>query len=76
MVIRVNSPGGSVLAADRLFYAIERLKKAKKLVYTSMGNMATSGGYYIALSSDKIYILLEMRMRKIFWPVSLGAQRG
>jgi protease-4 len=43
------------VAADRIYTSIEKLKKAKKLVYTSMGNIAASGGYYVALNSDKIF---------------------
>ncbi|RAP30742.1 signal peptide peptidase SppA [Candidatus Marinamargulisbacteria bacterium SCGC AG-343-D04] len=55
VILRINSPGGSVLAADRMYEAVERLKKSGKLVYSSMGTMATSGGYYVAMNSDKIY---------------------
>jgi len=55
VILRVNSPGGSILAADRIYKAIQRLKDAGKTVYTSMGNMAASGGYYVALNSDKIF---------------------
>lgn len=55
VILRVNSPGGSVLAADRMYSAINRLKSANKLVYTSIGSMAASGGYYIASNSDKVY---------------------
>ena len=55
VILRVNSPGGSVLASDRIYMAIERLKDAGKLVYSSMGAIATSGGYYVATNSDRIY---------------------
>ena len=55
VILRVNSPGGSVLAADRMYSAVNRLKKANKLVYTSIGSMAASGGYYIASNSHKVY---------------------
>ncbi|MAQ65069.1 MAG: signal peptide peptidase SppA [Actinobacteria bacterium] len=55
VILRVNSPGGSVLASDRIYTAIERLKSSGKKVYTSMGSIATSGGYYVAANSDKIY---------------------
>ena len=55
VVIRVNSPGGSIIAADKIYQAIGKLKKAGKKVYTSMGDIAASGGYYVALNSDKIY---------------------
>ena len=55
VILRVNSPGGSVLAADRMYSAIERLKRSNKLVYTSIGSLAASGGYYVASNSDKVY---------------------
>lgn len=54
VILRINSPGGSLLAVDRIYEAIEDLKKSGKTVYTSMGNMSASGGYYVALNSDKI----------------------
>ncbi|MFC1616671.1 signal peptide peptidase SppA [Candidatus Margulisiibacteriota bacterium] len=54
VLLRINSPGGSLIASDKILKAVEKLKKAKKIVYTSMGNMALSGGYYVSLNSDKI----------------------
>lgn len=53
VVLRVNSPGGSALASDIIWRALELLKKEKPLV-VSMGNLAASGGYYIACNADKI----------------------
>jgi protease IV len=55
VLVRVNSFGGSLLASDQIYTAISKLKASGKPVYTSMGSMATSGGYYVALSSSKIY---------------------
>jgi protease-4 len=55
VILRINSPGGSVLASDRIYTAIQKLKESGKLVYSSMGSIATSGGYYVAANSDKIY---------------------
>lgn len=55
ILIRINSPGGSLIASDKIYTAIQKLKDSGKKVYTSMGNMAASGGYYIALNSNKIY---------------------
>ncbi len=52
VVLRINSPGGSALAADLMYNAVRKMKKP---VYVSMGGVAASGGYYIASSSDKIY---------------------
>ena len=54
VILRVNSPGGSVLASDQIYTAIKRLKSAGKLVYVSMGNIAASGGYYVSMPADKI----------------------
>ena len=55
VIVRINSPGGSVLATDQIYQAIGRLRDAGKTVYVSMGNLAASGGYYIGLNSDKIF---------------------
>ncbi len=55
VIVRINSPGGSMIAADRIYESIEKLKKAGKMVYASFGNMAASGGYYVALNSHKIF---------------------
>ncbi len=54
IVLRVNSPGGSALASDIIWRELE-LAKEKKPVVVSMGNVAASGGYYIAVGADKIY---------------------
>ena len=54
IVLRVNSPGGSALASDLIWREIELTKKEKPVV-VSMGNLAASGGYYIACNADKIY---------------------
>jgi protease-4 len=54
IVLRVNSPGGSVIASDDIWAEIERIQAAGKPVITSMGDLAASGGYYIACSTDKI----------------------
>ncbi len=56
MVIRVNSPGGAVSATQDLFYSIEKFRATGRPVYTSMGDIAASGGYYIAMASDKVYV--------------------
>ena len=55
VILRVNSPGGSLMAADHMYEVIGTLKEHGKLVYTSMGNSAASGGYYVSMNSDKIY---------------------
>jgi protease-4 len=54
VVLRVNSPGGSALASESIWREIEETKKVKPVV-TSMGDVAASGGYYIACNSNKIF---------------------
>ncbi len=53
IVLRINSPGGSALASELIWREIELTKKEKPVV-VSMGNLAASGGYYIACNADKI----------------------
>ena len=53
VVLRVNSPGGSALASDLIWRAIEMVK-LKKPVVVSMGDLAASGGYYISCNATKI----------------------
>lgn len=54
VVLRVNSPGGVAITADIIWRELELLKKEKPIV-VSMGNLAASGGYYIACNANKIY---------------------
>lgn len=54
VVMRVNSPGGSSLVSDMIWREVE-LTKAKKPVVVSFGNVAASGGYYIAAGANKIF---------------------
>jgi protease-4 len=54
IVLRVDSPGGSVTASDQILHAVKVAQKAGKPVVVSMGGVAASGGYYIATSADKI----------------------
>lgn len=53
IVLRINSPGGSALASDVIWREIVLAKKAKPVV-ASMGDVAASGGYYIACGASKI----------------------
>jgi protease-4 len=53
IVLRVDSPGGSGTASDVIWREVELAKKAKPVV-ASMGDMAASGGYYIAMGGDEI----------------------
>ncbi|OPX40498.1 MAG: S49 family peptidase [Desulfobacteraceae bacterium 4484_190.3] len=53
VVLRIDSPGGAVVPSQEIYDKVLQLKKKKK-VFTSMGSVAASGGYYIACASDKI----------------------
>ncbi len=55
ILLRVNSPGGTVAASQEILAAIKQAKKDGKKVFVSMGDLAASGGYYIACHADKIY---------------------
>ena len=54
IVLRVDSPGGSALSSDIIWKSLINAKKEKPLV-VSMGNVAASGGYYLAVAGDEIY---------------------
>lgn len=54
IVLRVNSPGGSVTASETLWREVKRARKLGKPVVASMGAVAASGGYYIAVAADAI----------------------
>jgi protease-4 len=55
VVLRVNSPGGSVLASEHIYREIQALRAAGKPVVVSMGDLAASGGYYISAPADEIW---------------------
>lgn len=54
VVFRINSPGGSALASDEIWREV-KLTNEKKKVVVSMGNLAASGGYYIATPASYIF---------------------
>ena len=54
VVLRVNSPGGSVTASEKIKQALDRLQQDKPLI-ASYGSMAASGGYWITNNCDKIF---------------------
>jgi protease IV len=67
VVLRVNSPGGTVSGSDHIFEQLRKLVKDRKLpMVVSMGPMATSGGYYIAMAAGA--------QEEIGWPAK--AQGG
>jgi protease-4 len=53
VVLRINSPGGGVAPSQEIYQAVLELKKKKKVV-VSMGSVAASGGYLIAVAADRI----------------------
>ncbi len=53
VVLRIDSPGGSGLASDMMWRELKRLA-AKKPLVASMGNIAASGGYYLAMAGDEV----------------------
>ncbi len=54
VIVRLNSPGGSVVAAQEIYDRLKRLQSAKP-IYASMGSIAASGAYYIACATDRIF---------------------
>ncbi|MDB4935596.1 MAG: Protease [Labilithrix sp.] len=54
VVVRIDSPGGSALASDLIWHHLMRVRKKKPLVF-SVGDMAASGGMYLASSADYIF---------------------
>ena len=55
IVLRINSPGGTVTASDIVYHEIREFKRASKIpVIASVMDLGTSGGYYLAVAADKI----------------------
>lgn len=54
ILFRVNSPGGSYVASDTIWREVVRARAAGKPVVVSMGTLAGSGGYFVAMAADKI----------------------
>ena len=55
VVVRINSPGGVVGPTQELYRALQQLRQAGKPVVASLGAVAASGGYYVAVAADSIY---------------------
>jgi protease-4 len=55
LVVRVDSPGGSVTASEEIRRAIQRFRDRKIPVAVSFANIAASGGYWVSTSSDRIF---------------------
>ncbi|MFM2417354.1 MAG: hypothetical protein RL385_2077 [Pseudomonadota bacterium] len=54
VVLRIESPGGSALASDRMWHAVHRVAQRKPVV-VSLGDMAASGGYYVASAGSHVF---------------------
>lgn len=54
VVLRINSPGGSADASEEILFELRELRKRKPVI-VSFGDVAASGGYYIAMESDSIF---------------------
>jgi protease IV len=54
VIVRINSPGGSVGPTQEIYRELRKLRDKKK-VYVSMGSVCASGGYYIATAGEKLY---------------------
>ena len=54
VILRINSPGGSVGPTQEIFREVIKLKEKKK-VFVSMGSLCASGGYYLAAAGEKVY---------------------
>ncbi|WP_395331548.1 signal peptide peptidase SppA [Novosphingobium sp. BL-8H] len=55
LVVRIDSPGGSAMAAERMRRAIDRYKAKKIPVVVSMGNLAASGGYWVSTPGQTVF---------------------
>jgi protease-4 len=56
VVLRISSPGGTVTGSDTLYREVVRFReRTGKPVVVSMGEIATSGGYYLSLAADRVY---------------------
>ncbi|MEO5907113.1 MAG: signal peptide peptidase SppA, partial [Saprospiraceae bacterium] len=55
VVLRINSPGGSILSAENIYRQLVGLKADGKILVVSMGDLAASGGYYLSAMADTIF---------------------
>jgi protease-4 len=54
IILRINSPGGGVAASQEIYEEVKRTRESGKIIVVSMGSIAASGGYYIAVGSSLI----------------------
>jgi protease IV len=55
LVLRIDSPGGSVTASEKIRLALDQARNRNMPIIASMGNVAASGGYWAAMGADKVY---------------------
>jgi len=55
IILRINSPGGSVGASQEIYRQIKKVKEKGKIIVSSISDVGASGAYYVAMASDKIY---------------------
>ena len=55
VVLRINSPGGEVFASEKIRREVQALRESGKTVIASMGDVAASGGYWIAMAADEVW---------------------
>lgn len=59
VLLNVNSPGGGVYESAEIHKYLQQIKEAGKTIYSSMGGMAASGGYYVSAPADQIFASSE-----------------
>ena len=55
IILRIDSPGGAVAPSQEIYDEVLRVRADKKKIYASMGSVAASGGYYIAVAADRVF---------------------
>ena len=55
IILRIDSPGGAVAPSQEIYDEVLRIRADNKKIYASMGSLAASGGYYIAVAADRIF---------------------
>jgi len=56
IVLRIDSPGGSPVASETILRALHKAKEKSKIITVSMGPVAASGGYWIAMAAERIFV--------------------
>ena len=54
VVLRIESPGGTIGASQEIYEEVKKIRESGKIIVASLGNVAASGGYYVACGADKI----------------------